>query len=866
MDEPELFFPNPVPGGPEPNRSVNQVFYGYIAPEPQLAQGETLKGDEDFEARDGALSVLSYDEDLVVDRSAGSSTPNPSTVFNADNSVMVTLDTEFGAQAKAEFTLVSAQDTVYAINLTTGEVRGLGHFSNTVCDIIPSRTVTKTGPAGGFQTLTVTDAPVVYIETTEGLCTGDDSAQSNTRRFYRLPVNYKFDAEDIEVCVGEGNGRNPDPATCFSRDFRAVTESEAKARLIFAWTEDDEISAAGSHKPTWGYLGYGVNERKLRFYDANRSLVWEQERVVEQWVPTSLGQSNSPKYLFDVYPLSNVMDGSTYTGFDYLVQIGRDIFALDSTQDLFEVSPQDNESVLSDRIYQLDETRSEIRNQAFVQSVEFVFDDDELLLIDQFKVFRYNYGTSRFMPSVDASRAFVLRNDLAVSVDRNISAREQLPLGLAGRKYETARLDQSQPFSQFDIVKCSDQDSAAEINACENAHDVLDRQLPAPGPAWQFITACEASLGCSIPVDSTDYCVTDAELAIDPSLASLNNPCSVSDYRDLNELDNTANNAEFRGFMQYANDFARSLDYRLYDNSLLVTARMYERDLLLQYSYDQPLSALKEDRETVILGRQFSHYAIQAHIVSDNLFVDLLRPASIRSNECYKNYQRVPCNLGELVEEGQIGSCTGKDLADGTCFNSFQEFKSYALFCSAAELASGACQDQPCSVPGGCAPEVSPVYDLLVDPVNAPQAKWMPVAQQSTRGSETLMMLLAADDQADDPNDSSDSYIRDEGILGRPSLHAVDKTDGSLDLNGGQAVTIATVNAEVESVLSASTSDNGSLLELVSEEVVQLGGSPIDRNISLLTQHAVQDLDGNDQTAASLSDLQFRRPLTHVDQ
>jgi len=241
--------------------------------------------------------ISRVDPALPIDRDPDSVAVNPQSIFSAEDALVVALDTAYSADMQAEFSVLSTQDTIYAVNHSTGEIRGLRHFSNTVCDIIPSKDVIIDGSIGGAQTLTVVDARVVYIETTEGLCTGDDSnLNASTRRFYRLPINYKYNATDIEICVGEGDGRNTDPDTCFSKDFRAVTESEARAKLVFGWTDDDEVAGSGAHKPAWGYLGYGVNERQLRFFDDQRNPLWSQSRTVETYVPVFLEQGeSSPK-------------------------------------------------------------------------------------------------------------------------------------------------------------------------------------------------------------------------------------------------------------------------------------------------------------------------------------------------------------------------------------------------------------------------------------------------------------------------------------------------------------------------------------------------------------------------------------------
>jgi len=75
--------------------------------------------------------------------------------------------------------------------------------------------------------------------------------------------------------------------------------------------------------------------------------------------------------------LDNLADGSNYTGFDYLVQIGRDVFALEANSGLFDVANQNAEEVLSDRIYKMDEQVDSQTGRSFVSELHFDFDDDD---------------------------------------------------------------------------------------------------------------------------------------------------------------------------------------------------------------------------------------------------------------------------------------------------------------------------------------------------------------------------------------------------------------------------------------------------------------------------------------------------------
>lgn len=844
--EPDKFFPTPLPGLPEQNYSLEQSYLGFVPP----SESDDAQTPAPLQARDGALSLLSYNANLPLNTDSESALANPASVFTADEGLVLMLDTQLeqgasaSSSAQADYAMMVRQDTVYAMNLDSGKLRALRHFSNSVCALLPVKTVQVSGPESGEQTYDLLDAMHIYVETSEGLCQGDDSEQAAaTRRYYRLPVNYKADATDIERCSDEEGGRNDDTNTCYSTASQAVTEAQARAQIVFGWVPDDQVANAGYDKLTWGYLGYGFTEQRLRFYDADGRERWSQVRGLQAFVPIDLGQGqHSPKYLFELQALDNRANGSEHTGFAYLLQAGRDIFVFDSTQTLFELALADVDNVLTDRVYQLDEQIEEESQQAQLSALNMDFDDDELVLLDQHKVYRLNYATMRSTPNIAPGRSFTLRN--------------------LGNDYQAPDYRSHRPFSQFDLKACADEQDRVVRNACANAHDVADTQLPAPGPAWQFISDCERGLGCQIVRDNADYCVSPSDLAANPALAALNNPCGAADYRDLNELDLSANNAEFRGYMQYAKDYVRDLDFELYNNSMLITARMWERNVLLQYFYNESLSVPRSAREWVLLGAQFEHQDIQAQVLEGNLFIDLLRQSAVRNNECYKNDQRVRCELDDTTTKGDFKACTGKDLADGLCRNSFNEYKRYALFCSANELRTRQCREGSCTRPGGCDASLAPIDALLVDAQQAPQAKWLRLQQQDLVQAQPKMFLLASNDAMDDPFDSSDSYVKDEGVLGSPTLYGVDASSGSLINDGSAAIPVARIAGEVEAVLAASSSARGTLLELIKTEALAQGGSSLDNNISVLSQYVVADLSAANQAAPLVSELQFVRPST----
>ena len=782
VDDPAAFIPDPTPTGPPVFKDIVEVFYGYLRDtnDTEDSNGTPFPANQNYIERADSLSLLSYDPELVIEPSVDSSDRNPQSIFNADSGIMVALDFEVGARFEAEMTVFSHADTVYKADHVTGEIKALTHFFNQICEIIPVQRVDESGDVAGDQTYTVLNENWVYIKTTEGNPAGDGCVNGDTaKRYYRLSLNYQLDPSDLELCFGEGEGQNTDLINCKTKQLPVVLEPEARAQLVFGWVDDDVTPTVDDHKLDYGYLGYGFVEQELHFFDKNRQTLWVQEREIQAFEVVDLLQSEySPHYIATLTPLAQQ---------NYMLQLGRDIFVVDSSRDLFGKDFSQTDTILTDRALQMGVQFAPASVNEMITQAEIVHDDEDLIVVNDDKIYRYDFAATAFVPN-HPDRNFTIANQLAIS-------------------YAPVNYREAKPFSQFDLSSCADESSALAIAECKNAHDLEDAILPSPGPAWQFFTECDIALGCEVVLDSTDYCTTEAELLANPTLTNI---CTPSEYSHLNELDDVTNDADFRGFMQYSANYIRDLDYAVNQGALFVTARMKEKDILLRYVYDLPLSDPKTDREHILFGERVDHYGLQAVFSQNNLFVTTLNPGSLRSNECYKNYQKVVCDLGILDDGGGQDVCTGLDISDGTCTNEFREYNSSALFCTLAQIDSGSCNDASL-IPNNLLRIESPAQD----------AKWQSVQDLTLAGDDKRsMFLLLSDDVLDDPVDGTDSYLKDEGVLGLPTIYAIDELTGAI----GDALGV--LEAEVEMTLEGriANADLGRV-DAIAADVIQIGGA-----------------------------------------
>ena len=506
--------------------------------------------------------------------------------------------------------------------------------------------------------------------------------------------------------------------------------------------------------------------------------------------------------------------------------MGLDVFAFDSTAEIFSrpanislcknsesdvKSPTDIEieSILTDRMFQTDVILA--GNSGTVETVQAVTalnDNDEVVIVDDSRVFRYNYLDSYVAPVTS----------------RNFSVIQRTPIAIDSMMPQTS----AYPFSQFDLLLC---EKDSDTSGCDAAHDLESDD-------WQFITGCDVD-GCRLSIDTSDYCATAQELVANPNAGDL---CTVSDYRHLGELNTASNDAEFRGFMQYDQDFIKSLNYILHEDSLFITARMNEKEILLRYFYNIDISGAKSDREAVLFGARKNHYGLDVYINESNLFATVLWEMQKRENECYKNYQRVECDLGN-TESGGPEICTANDLTQGACVNGFQEYESTALFCSAAELTSGTCNDN----------EILYTENLVVHSADE-SAKWMKVYDLASNSNITEKMYLLTDDK--------DSLL-DEGVLTSPLLREVDNVTGEPSADN----VLGQLTSHVEAVRSGwVANENFALFDVVTEEVESIDEIVEDVNsVSNIYMVIDPSSDGSNKQIINVGEVKYSRPITKLD-
>lgn len=832
---------------------VSEVYYGYLREDTSTEDdnGDPYPPNQALIERGNSLSLLSYDPAMPVEADPESSDQNPMTVLNANTGIALSLDTEMGTSIEPEYSVISNGDTILLVDLNRGTVTGLAHFFNRVCEILPSESAVIEGDPGDDQHYTVLHDNWVYIYTSETDCNGNlTSGSRNTARYFRLSFNYKWDADLGELCSTEflngEQGLNTNTSTCKTRRLPLVDESEARAKMVFGWADAPEtVAVTDDEKLVYGYLGYDFDKAKLEFFDDQRNLIWSQPRAIQRLDLADTSQNDGePRYIAELWPLEN---------HSYLLQLGRDIFIFDSTQTLFDKDFDDIDEILVDRNYQLDPLFDSNGRVEKLANLEFVHSARDVVLRDQEKLFYLDYSAGQYVPSVSTPN-FTISHYLDRLQATDFESREY--------------------FSQFDLRDCDDEgvrleqerDAASEpaptdaekalvISQCVNANDVADEQLPDPGEIWQFLTECEEMRGCQVIVDNTDYCVTDAELIANPGLADLNNSCSVAEYQDLNELDEAGNDFNFAGYMQYFDKYVRDLKMALSNDLLYLTVRMTEREILMHYDYDVAFDRPISERERVLLGSRYKHFGLESFFRDDNLFVNVLRSQATRHAECYKGYQEVICDLAR-TDIGSNRSCTAADIEELRCVDHFDEFASFALFCTEESLDAGTCTETACSADdiamGKCPNYIAPVFNLLVDEERGLRAKWVPI-ESLDADEDNQILLLSSDDAAE---------VVDEGILLAPEMWAVDETDGSLSVDALLTLT----GQRVESVMPVrQLSSERAQIEWVQNEVIQRETAAGVSEASSAQQGYFSNPALPGPSVEVLSEFQFVRPATAFD-
>ncbi len=713
------------------------------------------------DVQEGEVSLQSFDPETMP--------AITETAFTATQGLRLALNTEADARGEIEFTLLVSNDTVFKVDHRSDQVRRLYAFPHRVCELLNKpRIATEVSSTGQSVSHTVLDDHAIYVVTANG--DGGKNAcfdENSLKIFYELSLNFRFDAPRDQRCVDE-DGENNDPDTCLTRRLPTVDESRARAQPIFGWVDDDETPALGDSKLAGGFLGYDTQDEALRFYDAEGALQWTQTRRLQSFVSqATTGDERTPATLFYLTPLTEQ---------HYVLQMGRDVFVVPGG-DFFGMTNETATEFLSDRVYQREAQLPENVAGEVITPIEFWFDDDDLFLFDAQKLFYLDYLAAYTPPTLT----------------RNFELRAEAP-----RSIDTGRYREHYTFSQFDLGRCDD---AADVAACRVAQNPRDTN-------WQFLRGCEASLGCRLPEPEGEDCDTEAERLANPAL---DNPCTVANYLHLSELNDPANDAQFKVFMPYMAEYMRGMDMQLYNNYLWITARMLEKDVLLRYDYTQDLSAPKASREQILLGGVVRHYGMRALLDNDNLYVSALEYFATRSNECYKNYQRVICDLSETENNGSVSFCTGKDLSDGLCVDSVNEYKSRALFCSAGDIAAGNCVD-------------GNITALQVESASE-DAMWLPLVDFRDTLDMRKVFLLRAVDGVDESGDAN----LGEGRLSQPEVWDFDPASRI------SSFSLGVVDAYVEGAVDAWIIDQDEgRLDVMGSDIVEQGGASVTRLQSLL--------------------------------
>ena len=814
VSDPVDFFAGPLPQGLPVFIEINEPYWAHD----HLSHDPSNTEDED--------SLSLYSVALPED---GEVAKAPVAILSVSSDQVTSLNTvpDENDRARTEISILVNAGNVYKVDHqkgadNSGSIRLLNHFVNKICEIIPVDVVQTTSIGNDVTHTVLHSDKIIYVVTVEGAVTASDcaNASSSKKRFYELPLNFQFNANDDDE--SKTNELKP-----------PVSESLARGKLMFGWVDDettDTTTNSEDQRLTYGYLGYSITENKLRFYDSDRVESWCQPRGLQIFDIEEISPGKySPEYLFQLTELEQ---------YQYQLQMGLDVYVFDSTAEIFSkplnVSycefgslPGDKsssdiiiEGILTDRIFKTGITLAGNTGIAeTVKSVVALSDEDEVVIVDDSSVYRYNYLASYDIPVTS----------------RNFNVEQQAPVSIDNMASQSS----AYPFSQFDLKGCTKNSNISECNA---AHDLEANE-------WQFITGCDANKGCSLAVNTSEFCATAEELLADPNAGSL---CSVLDYRHLDELNNPDNDAGFRGFMQYDREFINSLGYTLHGNSLFITARMYEKEILLRYVYNKELSSVKPEREIILFGERKNHFGLDVYINENNLFATVLWEKQKRENECYKNYQQVECDLGNTLK-GQVGTCTAKDLDDGECFNGFQEYESVALFCSAAELNDGSCSDET----------IITTNDLVVNGVGE-SGKWLKMLDLDSGNSPKDVIYLLSDDKGS---------VLDEGVLTDPFLYEVNNIDGEPSTEN----MLGQLSGKVEAVRSGWVSnDNLAQFDVITEEVELLDQVVTEvnsvSNIYLVTDPKLPNSatpsdanDGVNKQIINIGEVTFPRLITQLN-
>lgn len=666
------------------------------------------------------LSIVNYDPDATIDDSACVGTDdvagsNPTQLFESNLGVYTYLDTEIDTLRQQEFLVYAQGGATFLVDFANSESRRLASFPGVICRVIPSQRYDAVFDSGSnTETWHELNDEFVYAEVVfdaDGFNVCDDVTKF--RSYFQVPLNYDEFADDFDVCDTEADGESQ-AADCRTRIAPTVTAAQALSSTIKGYVLDESTPDPTDRKLVYGYLGWGSDDSKLSFWNDSYELVWSQDRNIESFDSIDGKQEGAYKHLVRITELEDTF---------YSMQLGRDLFIFQGRL-LFEATSSDN--IFSDRVYQLDE-RIDGAGDNSVSAAQLAYDSDDYIVFDNGKFFHTNYKTAYSAPSSALTYAFV--NALS-------------------REYE--EYDHFE-FSQLELTDCQ---YDADVTSCDAANAV-------GAAGWQVTDDCDALLGCSIPVDNNDYCVTQAESTGTTTEDEL---CTSSRFEDLNELDEVANNLTFKSFLPFYADYMRGLSFQMTDNKLLMNLRLSERDALIFYDFNEPLTAPKADREQLLFGERLVQSISRPVVQSGGIFVTSQVRGSLVSNGCFKGLIEVQCNLSKMVE-GSTDECTTFDLNAGTCRVGKYLFESRALFCSDANIANASteCSDDN---------QVNTVERQIESPTQ--DAQWLPTLSIDDSGVlEKQMRVLVSEERQQSSVNPALSYTKDEGVLGNPHLYDV---------------------------------------------------------------------------------------------
>lgn len=648
------------------------------------------------------LSVLNYDPSMPIEKPQcidgedvlpeSVTKANAEKVFDLSLGRYLYLDTHRDNLHSPEYLVHASNNSVRLIDLRNNEARGLSSFTGVVCDLMPSKMFTVESVSANEEKWHELDEMFVYVEViADGSSVSDCLDSSLFRRYFKVPLNYDLAATDFEVCDNETNGGSS-AEDCKTRQLFDVYQAEATRSVIKAFILDEDSLTPNARKLVYGYIGWGEEERKLKFWNDENELVWELGLSLDAFDVIET-MDNGREYLVSLSELEDQY---------YMMQLGRELF-LFSGRDLFEKSPAE---VFSDAIYSL-VARVGDGDTELVRHVKYTNDDDELVLYDDGKFFIKNYKASFSTPVSDITYSF---NE---SIEK------------ASSEYHDGF-----KFSQFDLSDCA---YSADEDACTAANDF-------ESDSWSLMSSCDLVLGCAQPSPSYDDPVNDVSLI---------------------------------GFVSFYDDFMRDIEFQLYRDHLLINAKLIERDALVWYDYNQPLTAPKLLRESRLFGERQVQSFSKPVVHDGGIYITSLFRDSFVGNRCYRGYGEVDCNLNSS-QTGGNGECTGADLSQGLCRLGKYNFESRALYCSDAQVDAGECQDD----------NQITSNDRQFEQANQ-DAKWLPTLNIDTAGGmqKSVRVMISTDQQISSVSPQQ-SYVKDEGVLGNPTVYEVQDNSGAPILGG----------------------------------------------------------------------------------